>query len=259
MTSNVLNNERNYDARTRRIINGVIRYHPDVICFQELRIDGMRGLESHLASKGFKLYNRSIIKNNPVDTVGIAVKSNSSAMRVEMPVESESIALTMRVYGKSVGIASYHGYWGATGQAERYHETSSFGSLFDADVQVVAGDYNAVTEESAIRVMRGFESGESGWSYWMDAQSVMNGLHGGRELPTTYSTGLGASTAAEHGIHAGLMPERCIDHIMSRGFNYGKAGGYCGFEIIDWLDSSNGHVQLDSLTDHRILLADIII
>ena len=258
---NVLNRKDDYGHRISTLMKAIsTTIRPDIICMQEIRNDSLDLLSETLDDLGYRFECRHDIMNNPVDTVGIAC--NPRIMRIDGIHEEpsvESLEVMFSIYGVDCEIISYHGTWGAFNQSARLREVSALSlRRYDSDgIRVIGGDFNAVKEERCIQYMMGNEPGVTmeDWTYWMDARTAMCDIHGTRPVPTTISHGCGSMTAGEHGLDPALLPEREIDNIMSYGFHYGGAGGFTSFRVMDSLDG----VNVSTLTDHRVVLADMIL
>lgn len=155
-------------------------------------------------------------------------------------------------------LTSYHGYWGATRQGERMVELHALDervSRLDTAADVMCGDFNATRNEPGIRWLMGEEiAGDpvatNASTFWTEAQEVAVAL-GRQDSPvcTTLNTGVAAETAEPHGINPALMPKRRIDFMVSRGWNYGKRGGWTGDVVVK---------EYDGLSDHALMVADVI-
>lgn len=148
-------------------------------------------------------------------------------------------------------IISYHGLWGALNSKGRIDEVLvineaseiEHGFTEDGDQVYLCGDFNARPTEKPIRILKGMEDEPI---YWSDSYDVpmINGLEHG----TALTTGVGADTAARHSIMPEYLPYRRIDYIMSKGWSYGKRGGF---------KSLTGYTD-DMASDHTALIAETI-
>lgn len=155
-------------------------------------------------------------------------------------------------------LTSYHGYWGAAKQGERMMELQALDesvSRFDTAADVMCGDFNATRNEPGIRWLMGEEiagdpASAGSATFWTEAQEVAVAL-GRQDFPvcTTLNTGVAEETAKPHGINPALMPKRRIDFMVSRGWNYGKRGGWTGDVMVR---------EHDGLSDHALMVADVI-
>lgn len=157
-----------------------------------------------------------------------------------------------------LSLTSYHGYWGATRQGERMTELQALDervSRLDTAADVMCGDFNATRNEPGIRWLMGEEiagdpAAANSSTFWTEAQEVAVAL-GRQDSPvcTTLNTGVAAVTAKPHGINPSLMPKRRIDFMASRGWNYGKRGGWTGNVVVK---------EYNGLSDHALVIADSI-
>lgn len=271
-TWNILNRADDYEERLPGIAAALADRGVDVAALQEVRVDSPERLKSALAEHGYGLAVLTGSEDRPLrgtnrervseDTVavawrsaaplrpygGISVKRHGSMQAMSMDfIVNESSLLTM---------VSYHGMWGCNRQMMRLREVSELVSGLPSDSNshavIIGGDFNAEPGERAMRYMMGEEPGVGydDWTFWLDAQNVMASLGRGRAKFTTICHGKGADTNRLQGIDPMLMPERIIDHIMTRGYRYGKSGGFTAVSV-----ANTGSV----LSDHRLLTADIAV
>lgn len=269
-TWNILNRKDDYRERIGGIASALAEARADVAALQEVRLDCGADLTAAMEVAGYSLALLEGSENSPIrgtdmepvseDTVavawrsgaplrpygGISVKQHGSMQAMSMDfMVNESSLLTM---------VSYHGMWGHGRQMIRMREVSKLVSMLpgesDSHAVILGGDFNAEPGERAIRYMTGEEPGVGGndWTFWLDAQDVMASLGRGKAKSTTICHGKGADTNRLQGIDPMLMPERIIDHIMTRGYRYGRPGGFTAVSVAD-----TGSM----LSDHRLMTADI--
>lgn len=266
---NILKRPRDYDKRVRRMVDEVADRHLDLIALQEVRIDCADMLCNLFSNRGYGTAILMGTKERPVhgtdmstisdDTVAIAWRENGQVYKKSeaKPIgEGQTMSMDFAVRdGGTITMISYHGMWGFSRQAIRLREVSMLnrwvGEGSDTHTVIIGGDFNAEPDENAIRYMYGDERGEASddWTFWLDAQNVMESLGKGRICMTTLCHGPGSETNKIMGINPELMPERLIDHIMTRGYRYGRPGGFISMSVI------NTDRQI---SDHRLLSADII-
>ena len=114
----------------------------------------------------------------------------------------------------------------------------------------LAGDFNAEDSESSMRTLYGTERAVTP-TFWTDAlrAASVNDDSLASLNTTSLKTGIASRIGLQHGIvHPELLPDRIIDHILVRGWMYGKSGGFKNLH----------HVEDDSLSDHAALITDII-
>lgn len=271
-TWNILNRADDYEERLPGIAAALADRGVDVASLQEVRVDGREPLESALADRGYGLAMLTGSRERPVrgtnmepvseDTVAVTWRSDGplrpyGGISVKQHGSMQAMSMDFMINEKSLlTMASYHGMWGCNRQMMRMREVSELVSGLpeesDSHAVIIGGDFNAEPGERAIRYMMGEEPGVGGddWTFWLDAQNVMASLGRGRAKFTTICHGKGADTNRLQGIDPMLMPERIIDHIMTRGYRYGRAGGFTAVSV-----SNTGSV----LSDHRLLTADIAV
>lgn len=188
------------------------------------------------------------------DTPSVVTYANMNVDAVTACLETTGDAGSPFVFS----LTSYHGYWGASKQVERMLELQALDgsvSRLDTAADVMCGDFNAPSSEHGIRCLMGEEiagdpASADSTTFWTEAQEVAVAL-GKQDSPvcTTLNTGVAAETAKPHGINPALMPKRRIDFMASRGWNYGKRGGWTGCVVVK---------EYDGLSDHALMVADVI-
>lgn len=126
-----------------------------------------------------------------------------------------------------LAVCSYHGAWGAFRQRERLDEAR----LLDARLSrcaakgavLLCGDFNAMPDEPAIRLLSGPSEAPT---FWTEAQDTAAMLGRGGPYPTVLpgTSAEAAVTARSQGLNPRLVPGRRIDHM----FSYGRPGGWTG-------------------------------
>lgn len=131
------------------------------------------------------------------------------------------LAVTTEINSHRCYLGSAHLAWG--GNAERHRRSeieiiNQHAQEHYEEITVVAGDFNALPESSAVRYIKGLD----GPDFWIDAW-----LEAG-EGPGYTSVGANinaAVTAADRGINRPeLLPQRRIDYMFVREWAYGKTG-----------------------------------
>lgn len=266
---NILKNPDDYDGRAGRSVDEMTGRGLDLVALQEVRIDHADMLCGMFSEKGYGTAILRGTKDHPVrgtdmehvseDTVAIAWREDGHVRRTgkaRQIGEGQMLAMDFIVHGGgSITMISYHGMWGFSRQEARLREVSTLNRLVgegsDTHTVIIGGDFNAEPDERAIRYMTGREPGIAGddWTFWLDAQNVMESLDRGHVHSTTLCGGTGSETNERMGIDPWFMPERVIDHVMTRGYRYGRPGGFVSASVINtdaWV------------SDHRLLQADII-
>ena len=266
---NILKRPDDYDGRAGEAVDEIAVRGLDLVALQEVRIDRANMLCGMFAERGYGTAILRGTRDHPVhgtdmepvseDTVAIAWREDGIIRRMgeARPIgEGQMMAMDFTVHdGGIITMISYHGMWGFLRQTARLREVSTLNRWMDkgsdTHAVIIGGDFNAEPAERAIRYMMGEEPGaaQDDWTFWLDAQSVMGSLNGGRIRATTICRGAGSKTNAIMGIRSEFMPERIIDHIMTRGYRYGRPGGFVSVSVGD---------TEKMVSDHRLLEADVI-
>lgn len=266
---NILNRPLDYGERLTKAVDEIVGRGIDVAALQEVRLDRADMLRDLMQGHG---YGSAILRgsaDSPVrgtdmepvseDTVAIVWREGGKVRRLGDATQvggAQMLSMDFTVRGGGViTVISYHGMWGCSRQATRLREVSTLGASApeesDSHAVIVGGDFNAEPDERAIRYMTGSEPGVDGddWTFWLDAQSAMESVGRCRMRATTICSGPGTDTNLRMGISPTLMPERIIDHIMTKGYRYGRPGGFSSVSVID---------ADFPASDHRLLVADVI-
>lgn len=261
------------------LISTILKQTPDAITLQEVPVNALDSLDSHLRQHGW-----AMLAGKPTQDCGdvaIIAWDNERLKCVDVSTYGVSgiDAVTgcliptcgKRKYdGKpTFSLTSYHGRWGAFKQEERLTELRKLDAVIgdlDADAGFLCGDFNATRGEDAIRWLMGeaiaddedtFVTNSEGHrsiarktTYWNEAQDVAVALgRQGSQLPTTLNSGVAEETAAPHGINVKHMPRRRIDFMFSRGWTYGKPCGWTGDVRVE---------DRPELSDHSFIVAEAI-
>lgn len=269
------------------LLDVIWSWEPDAATLQEVPVGALDAMRTALGEHGWSMvagdpaqergdvsvvaWRRSALRQR-LPSAGLAgqttgsnesdlAKTSSGVTYAGMDVDAVTVCLETIVDAGSpfvFSLTSYHGYWGAYKQRERMTELQALDgsvSRLDTAADVMCGDFNAPRSEHGIRWLMGEEiagdpasSGSS--TFWTEAQEVAVAL-GRQDSPicTTLNTGVAAETAKPHGINPALMPKRRIDFMASRGWNYGKRGGWTGRVVVK---------EYDGLSDHALMVADVI-
>ena len=92
---------------------------------------------------------------------------------------------------------------------------------------LLCGDFNAMPDEPAIRLLSGLSEAPT---FWTEAQDTAAMLGRGGPYPTVLpgTSAEAAVTARSQGLNPRLVPGRRIDYMFSYGWNYGRPGGWTG-------------------------------
>ena len=251
MTWNVLNDAESWWDRIPGIIDVILKENPNVICLQEVPDSGRNTLKVELRRFGYSISEPSQCKRT--DKSYVAWKNNAydlTASRIINNIDVVSVRLHDRVLDTNMVIFSYHGTWGADKTHLRVCETRAIMNATDrdedsssivepGDLVYWAGDFNAEDDEKTMRIIHGLEEEPV---FWADSTRTIRNP----PLRTTLTTGLGAQTALKKKIISpDNLPHRVIDHILVKGWMYGKMGGFRSLKTID----------RDDLSDHSALVA----
>lgn len=169
--------------------------------------------------------------------------------------------VTVELGQQRANIISAHFAWGNHSEAERLYQAERVDALavemakeFPQAVTVLAGDLNAEPDYRSVRFLSGKDLSSDG-SYstlWTDAWETAGTKE--NEFTSRYSTNYqGRVTAFKVGIaYPGFLPDRRIDYIFTRGWNYGRVGCPVSFGYLS-------HPQGSELSDHDGIYADIMV
>lgn len=257
---NVLHSKIRYHERLSAIAEYIDNNHIDVICLQELRNADMTWLNGLFSQHGYRLLYLEDIMHDTSDTVGIAYRRKTISLDMTYSIPgTESIGAVMHTMNDSIfDILSYHGYWGCDKQSERLYESHQIASYYHGIVTpvIVHGDFNAEPHELCIQYMLGNRYGYNDeWTYWLEAQDYCKNINEDYRIQsTTANTGLGAETAHAQGIDESLFPQRRIDYIFTKGWVYGKSGGFTSYPRL--VREFNGQ-DADAISDHIMITTTI--
>lgn len=184
------------------------------------------------------------------------------------PLESASgsrgrngvVVARTKVGERMVNVFSAHFAWGPDNEHARLMQAdfieSTAASLERADkgsLSILGGDLNSESAGRAVRYLSGLDLGPDGRSStkWTDAW-VTSGLPHNEATASHSTNELGRNTAfGADVLYPGLLPDRRIDYIFTRGWNYGKIGHPLTFDyIVDPLKVE--------LSDHNGIYSEIL-
>lgn len=195
---NILNRASDgWEAKGAVLADALVRRGVDAACLQEVPADGLDALAAAFAERGLTLAAGRLRQG-----------------RTDL-----------------CAVCSYHGAWGAFRQRERLDEAR----LLDARLSrcaakgavLLCGDFNAMPDEPAIRLLSGLSEAPT---FWTEAQDTAAMLGRGGPYPTVLpgTSAEAAVTARSQGLNPRLVPGRRIDYMFSYGWNYGRPGGWTG-------------------------------
>ena len=267
------------DDKMPKLISTILKQTPDAITLQEVPVNALDYLDSHLRQRGYAMLagkptqdrgDVAIIAWN-IERLKCVDASTYGMHGIDAVTGCLIPTWDKRKYdGKpSFSLTSYHGCWGALKQEERLTELRKLDAVIgdlDADGGFLCGDFNATRGEDGIRWLMGEAIADDGstfvpdsdgrhsmarkTTYWNEAQDVAVALgRQGSQLPTTLNAGVAEETAAPHGIDVKYMPRRRIDFMFSRGWIYGKPYGWTGDVRVE---------DRPELSDHSLIVAETI-
>lgn len=168
---------------------------------------------------------------------------------------------TTEIDGQLINVFSAHLAWGGNTEARRLQQAEHIDRIaeklersYPDSISILGGDLNAQPESRTIRFLTGVDlnitNDES--TLWVDAWTEA----GSKENWTTSSNStnsLGRITAFHANIaYPGMVPDRRIDYIMTRGWAYGKPGYPLKFDYL--IDPKKVEVS-----DHNGIMADMML
>lgn len=162
--------------------------------------------------------------------------------------------------GKAVILFNIHGFWGGNmahkreAQIKEINRHATWLEKTYSDMKpivLLAGDFNSEPESSVIRYLKGLQSIGSDGAYWVDSWDYAGQ---GEGFTSTPKLRYFSDTANSVGIaNPSATPERRIDYIFSKGWNYGRAGTPLKTTLCFTEECSNGY----TVSDHYGVSAEI--
>lgn len=293
-TWNVLNRHDDFLARFAQSCRFLYREDVDVATIQEIPFDLRRKAMDTAFRFGFTLTLASSLPDDDesIDesVVGVLIRRDSditprhAVSYVPEDAGDDSDAIRRLRYHVlavdaiigcdicDVTFVSRHGAWGATEQAARLDEAKRVerwlvernGMYTDGfkrePIVIMGGDFNACRGETSQRYLLDGDSG--GGAFWVDVQDMRLNADSSYDASTTFRYGCANDTASAHGIDVEYMPTRRIDYLMTRGWRYGRAGGFTDDvidPISDWEKLTGEREGITLVSDHKPIIADILI
>lgn len=245
------------------VINEAIKSsNPDIGMLQE--VSSWSHMEESLREAGYEhtLLQKSTDKEGAGEHVMLFSKTPWEASKWETLAPCAPVRTLTGVteaMGVKVLAISSHSPWGAASEGARlrHNEAIEFRAQSLAfhcktDLTVLGADLNAEPDYRSIRYLRGKDLDSAGKlsTLWTDGWNSA----GKPENEATVSARdnlLAASVARQTGaIDASAVPDRRIDYLMTRGWNYGRRGGFLSFERLT-------HPRGLEISDHYGLVAEI--
>lgn len=292
-TWNVLNRHEDFIERFEQCCRFLYMEDVDVAMLQEIPLEFRHDARDAAFRSGFTLTVSSMDSDGTdLDSVpGILIRRDAYIVprhmeeygadggetglsgEVEKRLSYHSFLVDAMI-GKTIPVTfvSRHGAWGATEQAARLAEAKSverwltgrngkYSDGFDSEpIVIMGGDFNATRNEPSQRYLLDGEAG--GGAFWIDVQDMRLDADSSYDAKTTFRFGCADDTASAHGIDVEYMPSRRIDYLMTRGWRYGRLGGFTD-DVIDpvgdWERLTGERDGIMLVSDHKPIIADILI
>jgi endonuclease/exonuclease/phosphatase family metal-dependent hydrolase len=241
-TLNLWNWEFEREQRTEAAARWINDSAVDVLCVQEACVDGDWDTLARLcALTGLQVVTPYEDIEGPVNVAVISRLSAGNSSIVDLrvgPVTKETrcaVVADIDVAGVVLPVCSAHLAWGGTRESVRLRQARHLVEMFDTrfggpdsdDPAIIAGDFNTPSTSETVRYLSGLTDHQPG-TFWTDAWDARTP----DQLDGTTSAGSnryvetmaslfrpGANGTLRHG----MMPDRRIDFILSRGWRYGRA------------------------------------
>lgn len=226
---NILNRASDgWEAKGAVLADALVRRGVDAACLQEVPADGLDALAAAFAERGLTLA-AGRLRQGRTDLCAVCWRTGALEP-VGGPSGVPGVDCAIQAFD-GLAVCSYHGAWGAFRQRERLDEAR----LLDARLSrcaakgavLLCGDFNAMLDEPAIRLLSGLSEAPT---FWTEAQDTAAMLGRGGPYPTVLpgTSAEAAVTARSQGLDPRLVPGRRIDYMFSYGWNYGRPGGWTG-------------------------------
>lgn len=294
-TWNVLNRHDDFLMRFEQSCRFLYHEDVDIATIQEIPFDLCQQARDTAFRSGFTLTTASNVTLSSNDSivasiVGVLIRREAdivptTAMAYEPVDEKYDTDIKKRLRDHALAIdakigrngivatfVSRHGAWGATEQQERLDEAKMVEQwLINRDgkysngfhhepIVLMGGDFNATRNEPSQRYL--LDGGAGGGAFWADVQDMRLGANSSYNPNTTFIYGCANDTASAHGIDVEYMPSRRIDYLMTRGWKYGRPGGFTDTvidPISDWEKLTGERDGIMFVSDHKPIIADVII
>lgn len=251
------------EPRYKVIVDSIAAANPDFGMLQEVNDHQVMTVLLREAGYNHVLVKEFLAKNG--DGESVMLFSKTPLIAPEFPAvhhprkQGRTLAGITEVAGVKVLAITSHSPWGGNNEGSRLRHNEVIDWIADdvayheeVDFTILGADLNAEPHYRSIRYLLGHDlasDNESG-TLWTDAWNSV----GTTENEITISAknnSLAAGIAHRTGaIDATAVPDRRIDYLMTRGWNYGRRGGFLKLEILAHPDSLE-------LSDHYGLVAEI--
>lgn len=212
---NILNRASDgWKAKGAVLADALVRRGVDAACLQEVPADGLDTLTAAFAERGLTLA-AGRLRQGRTDLCAVCWRTGALEP-VGGPSGVPGVDCVIQAFD-GLAVCSYHGAWGAFRQRERLDEAR----LLDARLSrraakgavLLCGDFNAMPDEPAIRLLSGLAEAPT---FWTEAQDTAAMLGRGGPYPTVLpgASAEAAVTARSQGLDPRLVPGRRIDRKM---------------------------------------------
>lgn len=266
-TLNVWNWDVDLDERMSRIGEWVRASSIDVLCVQEAAMATRGSLLDELSTAtGLAL---TTPRSDESGFVPVGVLSNLPALEGEVldlgvgtvTAETRCAALSrLHVGDGDLLVASVHLAWGGTRELVRLAQAKLLVSVIDERLggdsdapAIIAGDFNTPEDAETLRYFTGRSAHEPG-TFWTDAWDAR--VDRKDDGDTSAGDNLYVQEMARRfrpgdcgALMMGMLPDRRIDFILSRGWRYGRAFSPSATEV----------VREPLMSDHYALVTHLLI
>lgn len=180
---NILNRASDgWEAKGAMLTDALVRRGVDAACLQEVPADGLDALATAFAERGLTLA-AGRLRQGRTDLCAVCWRTGALEP-VGGPSGVPGVDCAIQAFD-GLAVCSYHGAWGAFRQRERLDEAR----LLDARLSrcaakgavLLCGDFNAMPDEPAIRLLSGLSEAPT---FWTEAQDTAAMLGRGGPYPT---------------------------------------------------------------------------
>lgn len=256
-----LNNKAQAE-RLAIIAEAVIHSKIDVLAVQEL-LDPQTLKDAFLPhGYVYSYFTEYRTHSGKTEYVGFIGREKLNLSTATLLAAEEGFSLvTVKNGNTNLHLIAAHFAWGSHAEPKRLAQAEAVDSLAlaalaeEPGIALLAGDLNAEPDYRSIRYLHGKDLSADGResTLWTDAWVTAGGPE--NEYTSKHSTNAqGRVTAFKIGIsYPGFLPDRRIDYIMTRGWNYGREGCPVSFGYI----ASNREDV--TLSDHEGIYADVLL
>ena len=157
-------------------------------------------------------------------------------------------------------VASVHLAWGSLEEAARLKQLQHLAGWFDERLgaseqeapAIIAGDFNAWPDSESVRYIKG-RTAHFPATMWTDAwdhsTNERDGITSSGSNPYASHTAMTYRQGRDGNIADGLLPDRRIDYVFSRGWRHGRV-----------FTPTNTHVVMEPLmSDHYAVVTDLLL